>query len=157
MISTSTGLPTAITKNSSDARFRLGELYETWDATYGERIWRYILNKTGADLTIGLGVMQEDGTDRHEVALSGVATATVRMEGVAQHTITSLYYGFVLADGDGVAVSNGTTTANTAQKAVASGQFADGTIGTDELPVWALETESPAGAGGFFACRVRCL
>lgn len=153
----STGLPCALTDNSASARTRLGDLYGVWDATYGHQIWRYVQNKSGGDFTQGLGVMQENGTDLYEANLSGAATANARMLGVAQHTITNGYYGFVLCNGVGVCVSDGSTTANTAQKAVASGQFSDGVIGTDELPVYALETESPAGAAGKFKAIIRCL
>lgn len=142
----STGLPCAITSNSSTARANLGEIYGTWDPTYGERHWIYVKNTTGGDLAAGLGVMQKNGTSLFETTLSGVGTPTVRMLGVAQHTITSNYYGFVLARGMGLVQSNGTTTANTAQKPVANGQFADGVVGTDDLPAFALETTAVAGA-----------
>jgi hypothetical protein len=151
----STGLPCAITDNSSSPRARLGEIYGTWDPTYGERHWIYIKNTTGADLTVGLGVMQKDGTALFETTLSGVGTATVRMLGVAQHTITSNYYGFVLARGVGVvkaAVAG--ISANTAQKAVASGLFQDGTVGTDDLPVFALEA---AASAALATSKLNCL
>lgn len=157
MLSTSTGLPFAITTVSTDQRFRLGELYETWDASYGPRVWRYIKNESASILALGLGAMQENGTDLFKSELSGVATPNARMLGVAQHAIAVGSYGFVLANGVGTCQSNGTTTANTGQKAVASGQFADATIGTDEIPVYALETEAPAGAAGLFLANVRCL
>lgn len=153
----STGLPCALNSNSSTARTRLGDLYGVWDPTNGHQIWRYVQNKSGGDYTIGLGVMQENGTDIYESGLSGVSTPNARMLGVAQHTISNGNFGFVLCDGVGSCVSDGSTTANTAQKAVANGQFSDGTIGADELPVFALETESPAGAGGFFKGLIRCL
>lgn len=153
----STGLPCAITDNSSSARTRLGDLYGVWDPTNGHQIWRYVKNTGAVDFTIGLGVMQENGTDIYESGLSGAATATARMLGVAQHTISAGNYGFVLCNGVGSCVSDGSTTANTAQMAVANGQFSDGTIGANELPVFALETEAPAGAGGFFKALIRCL
>jgi hypothetical protein len=151
----STGLPCAITDNSSTARARLGEIYGTWDATYGERHWIYVKNTTGGDLSAGLGVMQKNGTTLFETTLSGASTPTVRMLGIAQHTITSNYYGFVLARGMGVVVSNGTTSANTAQKAVANGRFDDGVIGTDDLPVFALEAQAVAALT--FTAKINCL
>jgi hypothetical protein len=154
MISTSTGLPTAITTNSATAVFRLGELYETWDATYGDRVWRYVQNKSGADYTAGLGVMQENGTDLYESTVSGANTPNVRMFGVAQHTITNAYFGFVLASGMGVVASNGTTSANTVQVSAAAGVFTDGTAVTSENCVWALEAEAVASAT--FAAIIRC-
>jgi hypothetical protein len=76
---------------------------------------------------------------------------------VAQWAIANGSNGFVLCDGMGLGQSDGSTTADTAQKAVANGQFSDGTIGTDELPVYAMATEDPAGAAGTFLCIVRCL
>lgn len=151
----STGLPCAITDNSSSPRARLGEIYGTWDPTYGERHWIYIQNKTGSALSAGLGVMQQDGTSLFGASLSGVGTATVRMLGVAQHAISNDYYGFVLARGVGVvkAAAAG-ISANTAQKAVANGLFQDGTVGTDDLPVFALEA---AAAAALATAKLNCL
>lgn len=151
----STGLPCAITNNSSTARANLGELYGTWDPVYGERHWIYIKNTTGGDLTVGLGVMQKSGTTLFETTLSAAGTPTIRMLGVAAHTISSGNYGFVLARGMGLVVSNGSTSANTAQKPVANGQFADGVVGTDDLPVFALEAQ--AVASSTFLAKINCL
>lgn len=142
----STGLPCAITSNSSTARANLGEIYGTWDPTYGERHWVYIKNTTGGDLTAGLGVMQKNGTTLFETTLSAASVSTVRMFGVAQHTISSGNYGFVLARGMGLVASNGTTTANTAQIGAANGQFTDVGVSTADTPVFALETTAVAGA-----------
>lgn len=157
MLSTSTGLPFAVTTVSTDLRYRLGELYEVWHPTYGSQIYRYIRNESGSTLSIGLGAMQENGTDLYKANLSGVATATARMLGVAQVAIVTDSYAFVLCNGVGICQSDGSTTANVGQKAVAAGQFSDATIGTDEIPVHALETEAPAGAAGLFLGMVRCL
>ena len=155
MLSTSTGLPCAITDNGSAARARLGELYETWDSTYGPRVWRYIQNKSGSDMTQGLGAMAEDGTDLYEANLSGAGAASARMLGVAQHTITNGYFGFVLADGRGkVKASAAAISANTALKPVANGLFTDGVVGTDDLPVFAHEA---APAGALATATIRCL
>lgn len=161
MLSTSTGLPFAITTVSTDQRYRLGELYETWDATYGPRIWRYIKNESGSTLAIGLGAMQEDGTDYWKANLSAANTPKVRMFGVAQHAIVTGSYGFVLAKGIGTAQSDGSTTENTAQIPAASGQFTDWTTGGDvrdtAVCMYALETEDPAGAAGTFDAIIDCL
>jgi hypothetical protein len=157
MLSTSSGLPFAVTAVSTELRYRLGELYEVWHPTYGQQIHRYIRNESGSTLSIGLGAMQENGTDLYKANLSGVATATARMLGVAQVAIVNDSYGFVLCNGVGICQSDGTTTANVGQKAVAAGQFSDAVIGTDDIPVHALETEAPAGAAGVFLAMVRCL
>ena len=155
MLSTSTGLPCAITLDSDTPRAKLGDLYETYDSTYGNRIWRYIQNKSGGAYSQGLGVMQEDGTDAYETTLSGASTPNARMMGVAQHTISNGYYGFVLADGRGkVKASAAAISANTGLKAVANGLFTDGTIGTDELPVFAHEA---AAAAALATATIRCL
>lgn len=158
----STGLPCALTDNSATARTRIGDLYGVWDPTYGHQIWRYIQNKSGGNLTQGLGVMQENGTDLYEAALATQNTPVPRMLGVAQHTISNNYFGFVLCNGVGVCESDGSTTADTPQIISATaGQFTDWTTGTDArdigVCVHALETESPAGAGGKFKAHIRCL
>lgn len=157
----STGLPCALTDNSSTARTRIGDLYGVWDPTYGHQIWRYIQNKSGSSLTQGLGVMQENGTDLYEATVSGANTPVPRMLGVAQHTISNGYFGFVLCNGVGVCESDGSTTADTPQVSVAAGQFTDWLTGTDAkdiaVCVHALETESPAGGGGKFKALIRCL
>lgn len=151
----STGLPCALTDNSSTARTRLGDLYGVWDPTYGHQIWRYVQNKSGSDFTQGLGVMQENGTDLYEANLSGAATANARMLGVAQHTITNAYFGFVLCDGVGVIkAAAGGITANAGQKAVANGLFDAATIGTDEIPVHSMEI---AASGVMARAHIRCL
>lgn len=147
----------AIDETSASALAKLGELREYAHPTYGRQIYRYILNKSGGALALGLGVMQENGTDICEVSLSGANCEAVRLLGVAQHAIASTYYGWVLASGVGQFQSDGSTTANTAQQAAANGQFTDGVVGADELVVWAQETESPAGANGLFRGIVRAL
>jgi hypothetical protein len=157
MLSTSTGLPFAMTLASSDQRYRLGELYEYWHPTYGQQIYRSIQNKSGSTMSIGLGAMQENGTDKYEANLSGAATPNARMLGVAQWSIANAYYSFVLCNGMGLCQSDGTTTADTVQLTAASGQFTDGTAVTSENAVWALETESPAGAAGVFLANIRML
>jgi len=155
MLSTSSGLPFAVTAVSTELRYRLGELYEFWHPTYGQQIHRYIRNESGSTLSIGLGAMQENGTDLYKANLSGAATATARMLGVAQVAIVNDSYGFVLCNGVGLVQSNGSTTVNVGQRAVAAGQFADATIGTDEIPVHAMEAQ--AVAGSTFLGTVRCL
>ncbi len=157
MLATSTGLPFAISTASVDNRYRLGELYEYWHPTYGQQIYRYIQNKSGSTMSIGLGAMQENGTDKYEANLSGASTPNVRMLGVAQWAILNAYYSFVLCDGMGQFQSDGTTTADTVQLTAAAGQFTDGTAVTSENCVWAMETESPAGAAGLFVGIIRCL
>lgn len=147
----------AISTVDSSAVYDLGTITFYKHPTYGPQFWRYVYNNSGSDIAANLGVMQEDGTDLHQVALSDAGVECARLLGVTQHAIAAGKYGWVLASGFGLLTSNGSTTANTGQKGVASGQFADGTVGTDELPVWACATEDPAGAGGTFIGRVKAL
>jgi hypothetical protein len=128
----------ALSYISTDAKYQVGSLHTVLDATYGFQVWRYVKNGSASDLTAGLGVMAKDSTLLYTGELSGVATPRARMLGVAQHTITTQYYGWILCDGYGLIQSNGTQTVNTAQKTAAAGQFTDGVIGTDELPVFAI-------------------
>ena len=152
-----TAWQTAITATASTAQYTLGTLREFQNPTYGPQIWRYVQNKRGSSVTAGLGVMQEDGTDKYEVTVSGASTPNVRVLGAAQHTIADAYFGWVLADGVGLFVSDGTTTANTPQICAANGQFTDGTAVTSEGIVFANATEDPAGAGGTFQGYIRAL
>lgn len=106
--------------------------------TYGWQEWIYIKNGRGSSLTAGLGVMHKASATDCTGDVSGAATPSCRMLGVAQHTIADGSYGWILRNGLGLIQSNGTQTVNTAQKTAASGQFTDGTIGTDEMCVFAI-------------------
>ena len=106
--------------------------------TYGWQEWIYIQNGNAASLTAGLGVMVKASATSNVGDISGAATPNCRMLGVAQHTIAASYYGWILRNGLGLSQSNGTQTVNTAQKTAANGQFTDGTIGTDEMCVFAI-------------------
>lgn len=147
----------AATATDDDARYQLGGLYYRVDATYGPQILRYIYNNSGSTIAANLGVMQENGKDINEVALSGSNCESVRFLGVTIASIATGYYGFVVADGACLLTSDGSTTANVAQQCAASGKFTDGVVGTDELVAWAQATESPAGDGGTFIGIVRAL
>lgn len=138
--------------------YPLGSVTIHYHDTYGRQEYRYIKNSSGAALTANRGVMQEDGTAVWNGILSGANCECARFLGARQTgTIADGYCGWILRDGYGPLASDGTTTANTAQQCAASGQFTDGVVGTDELPVFANETESPAGAGGLFIGMVKGL
>ena len=142
-----------ISDTSTTKLYRLGERRYTLDRTYGTREWIYVQMKGGA-IAVGEGVMQENGTDLFQVGKHAVTTPNARMVGVAAHAIAENSFGWVLKDGRGYCASDGTTTADTIQATAASGRFTDGTAVTSENGVWALETESPAGAGGLFLALI---
>lgn len=109
--------------------------------TYGWQEWIYIRNgEASSSLTAGLGVMLEASVAAGilDGNISGTGTANCRFLGVAQHTIVAASYGWILRKGFGLSQSNGTQTVNTAQKPAANGQFTDGTIGTDDMCVFAI-------------------
>lgn len=150
-------LVAAITEDDASPRYQLGSLHYRYDATYGPQVYRYVHNNSGSAIAANLGVMQENGTDLYQVALSGANCEGARFLGVTVASIADTYYGWVLCSGFGKLTSDGSTTANTAQQCAASGQFTDGVVGTDELVAWACATEDPAGAGGTFTGRVAAL
>lgn len=152
-----TVLTGAISTVDTSPKYALGALTYYVDATYGAQVWRYVYNNSGSSIAANRGVMQEDGTDLYQVALSGSNCECARFLGVTQHAIAAASYGWVLASGVGLLASDGSTSVNTAQQCAASGLLTDGVVGTDELVAWAQATESPAGSGGTFQGIVRAL
>lgn len=138
--------------------YALGTLREYAHPTYGNQMFRYVFNNASASLTIGLGAQQQNGTTAHYVTKSAVGVSSNRVEGAAQVVIPDQNYGWLLCDGAGVFQSDGGTTADTAQKCAANGQFTDATLGgTDADVLHAMQTEDPAGAGGLFVGMIHAL
>jgi hypothetical protein len=133
----------------------LGALREYKHPTFGWGIYRYVWIK-GAGVTAGLLVQQEYGTDKFECVLGG-AVAPKRIMGVCITAIPSGSYGWVLAQGYATFVSDGGTTANTAQTPAANGQCTDVAAATNSAIVFANATENPAGAGGTFQGFIRAV
>ena len=134
-------------------KYQVGSVYYYNHPTYGVQKYRYIQNTSGASIGANLGAMQENGTSVWNGILSGAACAQPRFLGLRQTgALADTYYGWVLADGYGLATSNGTTGANAPQKALANGRFDDGAVGSDELFVHACEAQNVAGST--FLCRV---
>lgn len=139
-----TAWQTSISDVSTAAQYTLGTLREYQHPTYGPQVWRYIQSRDA--VIAGTGVMQENGLDEYECTLSGAGTPNVRVFGAAQHAIPSGSFGFVLADGVGIFVSDGTTGANAVQVCAAGGQFTNGTAVTSEGIIWAQQAQAVAGA-----------
>lgn len=133
------GQPITVTQTTPEVEVGSRARYQHPD--YGWQEWLYIRNgEASSSLTAGLGVMLEASVAAgvFDGNISGAATSNARMLGVAQHTIAAGSYGWILRNGFGLIQSNGTQTVNTPQKTAASGQFTDGTIGTDEMCVFAI-------------------
>lgn len=145
-----------VTSTSTSQKYPLGREVIVEDATYGQQTYRYVYNNSGADIAANLLVMKANGTSLYQVIVCGAAAARTRVRGKTVATLPTGSYGWVLCRGNGLFTSDGTTSANVAQKTVASGKCTDGTIGNDELPVWAMATEDPAGDGGTFAGYIDC-
>lgn len=139
-----TVLVAALTSNDTVAKYGLGALTVVNDDTYGRQVWRYIYNASASSLTAGLGAMSKDSLLKYQAELSGAATPRVRMLGVAQHTLVTLSWGWILCDGYGLIQSNATQTVNKEQKTAAAGQFTDGAIGTDEIVAFAIGDDAGA-------------
>lgn len=138
-----------VTDVSTTADVEVGSRRMYKHPTYGWQELLYIRNgEASSSLTAGLAVMLEASVAASVLDgnIAGTSTSNARFLGVAMHTIAAGSYGWILRRGFGLIASNGSTTANTAQKCVASGQFADGTIGTDDLPVFAIAANAIAGS-----------
>lgn len=146
-----------ITSTSTSKKYPLGRVVQHEHATYGLQFYRYVWNNSGASIAANLLTMLENGTDLYQVIVCGAAAPSARVAGVTVSAIADGSYGWVLCSGDGLFTSDGSTTANTAQKTAASGKLTDGVIGTDELPVFARATEDPAGDGGTFIGHISAL
>jgi hypothetical protein len=83
---------------------------ETWqhDATYGLRKWRYVKNAE-ASTAWAAGTVVMNNTATAATAEGLVAATSVsahRVIGVAQHAIAAGYWGWILAEGDGLVIAD---------------------------------------------------
>ena len=113
----------AVTAISPTALYKLGYKVVTKDATYGTRFWRYVLNSE-ASLSFPLGtVVQRKATTVS--AGTGIVCVTAKVPrykvlGVAQsYTLNGTasaflasHYGFILAEGVGTVLCDGSVTAD---------------------------------------------
>lgn len=134
---------------------KLGALAYYEHETYGPQVYRRIKNSDGAALAIGETAMIKAGqTDPYVAEDGAVGTPNARVLGVAQVSIPDGYYGWVLKEGKGLIISNGSTTTHAGQKLVAAGQVADATIGTDDICIFALAANASAGTTSLALMRV---
>lgn len=150
-----TAWQTAITDTSTTAQYELGTLREYLSPTYSWQIWRYVLNGEAVTaLSAGLGVVIKSGATNQTGVISGAGAPSSRFLGVAQHTIAAGSYGWILCEGYGLIQSNGTTTAVTGQKPAANGEWTDGVVGTDDMPVCAIAANAVGGSDSLAAVHM---
>ena len=123
----------------------LGSLAYYEHPTYGSQVYRRIFNGDPASLVIGEVAMIQAAQSAPYVAEDGAAaTPACRVLGVSQTTIPTGYTGWVLVNGKGLILSNGTTTTHTAQTCAAAGEVTNGVIGSDEMVAFALVSNAVA-------------
>lgn len=105
----------AVTATSTTALYKLGYKVVTKDATYGTRFWRYVQNVEAATaFALGTVVERKDTTVSAGAGIVCVTAKTPRMKvlGVAQNAIAAQSYGFILCEGVGSVLCDGSVTAN---------------------------------------------
>jgi len=151
---------TDVSTAANGAQLPLGfEYTQPADSTndYGERTWIYI--EAAGALAAGEIVMRSDGTTTAKgVVTTGATIPAIRCLGVAQHTIASGSFGFILKRGIGeiAAHDTGADQANDPLVTQALGRadvFADGS----EECIIAFSTENAAAsAGALMTAMINC-
>ena len=147
---------------STTAEAELGSTLSTTVTDSGPRTWVYVLNE-GVDLTAGDVAMRNTTSTEFRVviATAGTLIHALRVVGVAQHTIASGSYGYVLRRGLGtIQVGSGASVSDTealTTGGVAAGsviKFAAGTTAPACIFGIAVANISASGTGNaFFDCR----
>ena len=120
-------MPTS-TSVSATAEAELGSTLSTSVTDRGPLTWVYVLNE-GVDLTAGDVAMRNTTSTEFRVviATAGTLIHALRVVGVAQHTIASGSYGYVLRRGLGtIQVGSGATVSDT--EALTTGGVAAGSV-----------------------------
>lgn len=105
----------AVTSTSTTALYKLGYKVVTKDATYGTRFWRYVFNSEAATAFATGTVVQRKATTVS--AGTGIVCVTAKAPrykilGVSQNAIAAQSYGFILAEGVGTVLCDGSVTAD---------------------------------------------
>jgi hypothetical protein len=133
---------------------------ETWqyDSTYGMRKWRYVKNAE-ASTAWAAGTVVMNSTASVLVAEGLVCAAGVaahRVIGVAQHAIAAGYWGWILAEGDGLVLADATGfTVDTGLIPDASTAGCAANVGAATGAIFALALATNAGSTTAVA-KIRC-
>lgn len=144
-----------LTTVDTEAKHTLGRLAGEVDSTLGYRIWKYVFNDGGSSFVEGSVVCLDSSTATPgDAILAPTGENPSRLLGVAQHTIASGSYGWVLVQGLGeVEAGTGGITANTplVVDGTDAGHATDVAADTDHSFAFATEA---ATAGNLATCRI---
>ena len=150
-------LPTTVTTAAQGPQAPLGFELTVPNGNNGFQTWVYV--EAGAALEEGIAVMRTDATTEYKCVVATALVPNIRIMGVAQHTIASGSFGFVLKRGLGE-VQAGDTGNDQANSPLvvhnASGQADVMAATNEEDAVFAFSTESVAAAGNKMTCWINC-
>ena len=120
----------------------------------GVRIFRWLVNTSGAIIPKGTPVMTKAGeVNAYRVTPCTASIAQVRMQGIPQCDVPIDAGFYALVNGPGVFLGNGTVTVDVPQTTAAAGEGTNATVGTNES--WGFATASNAAATTLGACFVK--
>jgi hypothetical protein len=105
----------AVTATSTTALYKLGYKVVTKDAVYGTKFWRYVLNgEASTAFAAGTVVQRKATTVSSGTGIVCVTAKTPRYKvlGVSQNAIAAGSYGFILCEGVGTVLCDGSVTAD---------------------------------------------
>ena len=152
----------SITDTSTTIGHELGTLREFIHGTYGPQVYRYILNADVISLTAGGIVQHKTSTIDGGSVISCVTAKRARnaCPGVAQSTIPTLNYGWVLALGRGLVRGDGNVTKDTAvmsEGTTGRAKIATLTNADEVAAVIGWSVEDDGAADSTFNCLVSLL
>ena len=151
-----TGVGIATDTVTTSQQAPLGFVLTVPDSTagYGMQEWVYV--KTSAELTKGI-VAERAATTPFIVGEGVAGTTRASCVGVAQHTIASGSYGFILKTGVGNVLADGSVTAGTDITPAGSGKVTDFVNGEEERVIgMAFANDAGSGATDFVLAILDC-
>ena len=125
-----------------------------YSSDYGQQEWVYV--KTSAELTKGLAA-ERANTTPFVVGVGAAATTRASCVGVAQHTIASGSYGFILRKGVGTVLADGSVTAGSDITCAGSGKVTDMVDGFEEGVIgMSFAADAGSGADDFVLAILDC-
>lgn len=126
------------------------------NANYGEQEWVAVYNDEAATaFAEGNVIIRDAATLTYDGILSTGTVAAHRVLGVAQHAIAADKCGFILARGIGEVLADGNVTANSPIVSDTAGDATDCTTGTNDYGIFAISSETDAGATKV-TCHINC-
>ena len=137
------------------------ELPPTWSGGHartgqGRQVWVYVFNDEAATaFAQGHLIARDAATTTYDGILAAATSPTMRLLGVAQHTIAFGSYGWILKEGIGEVMADvGTITTNTSLlSGAAAGKAANAAAVTDHA--FAFATEG-AALNALATCMINC-